>query len=161
VQTARWFLVAAALAAAPALAHAQQAREGAHFGVQANYGNDSKFGVGGRVRYGLQGMFPAAPLSGIASVDVYFPGSGITWVDLNYNVVYNFRIASAPKIGPYAGAGLNFAYATGNGGHSSRLGVNFLGGMDFRGTGTVTPFVELKASVGDAGQLVVTGGVRF
>jgi hypothetical protein len=161
VDTARWFLVAAALAAAPGALSAQQAREAPRFGVQANYGNDSKFGVGGRVRYGMQGLFPTLPLSAIASVDVFFPGSGVTWLDLNYNVVYDFHVASAPRVGPYAGAGLNFAYATGNGASNSQLGVNFLGGMDFRTAGRATPFVELRGSVGNAGQLVLTGGLRF
>src|SRR5205085_7225377 len=124
----------------PTTAAAQTGREPMRFGVQVNYGNDSHFGVGGRIRHSLQGLFPAAPLSGIASVDIYFPGSSVTWFDLNYNVVYNFRPASAPKVTPYAGAGLNFVHLSGNGASASRLGLNLLGGMEFRSASSrVTP----------------------
>ncbi len=132
------------------------------FGVQVNFGSDSKFGIGGRIRHSLQGLFPAAPLSGIASADVYFPGRGFTELALNYNVVYNFRPASAPKVTPYAGAGLNFSHITGNGLSDSQLGLNILGGMEFRSAGSsVTPFLELKVILDRGDQLVVTGGIKF
>jgi hypothetical protein len=162
-------LLALSGAAACVLAGSAQAQvrtspsvhEPARFGFQVNYGDDSNFGVGGRIRHGLQSLFPNAPLSGIGSVDIYFPGQGITWLDLNYNVVYNFRPAGAPKLTPYAGAGLNLAHASGNGASDTKLGINFMGGTEFRSTGRVTPFVELRISAGDAGQLVLTGGIKF
>jgi hypothetical protein len=154
---------AIALAAArPENACAQAARDPVRFGVQVNFGNDSEFGVGGRLRHSLQGLFPAAPLSGIASADIYFPGGGFTWLDLNYNVVYNFRPASAPKVTPYAGAGLNFVRVGGNNVPSaSRLGLNILGGMEFRTSARVTPFLELKFVIEGADQFVLTGGIMF
>jgi hypothetical protein len=147
--------------AAPSAAGAQVAHESPHFGVQLNYGNDSEFGLGGRVRYGLQGLFPAAPLSSIASADVYFPGGGVTWFDLNYNVVYNFRPASAPKVTPYAGGGLNFVYLHQSAGSDTHLGLNIIGGTEFRSSSRVTPFAELKFVIEGGDQLVLTGGIKF
>ena len=136
-------------------------REPARFGFQVSYGDDSNFGVGGRVRYGMQSLFPNAPLSSIASAEIYFPGNSVTWLDFNYNVVYNFRPAGAPKLTPYAGGGLNFVHVSGGGTSASRLGLNVLGGTEFRSTGRVTPFAEIRLSMGDASQLVLTGGIKF
>jgi outer membrane protein with beta-barrel domain len=136
-------------------------REPARFGFQVNYGNDSHFGVGVRVRHGLQSLFPAAPLSGIGSVDIYFPDHGVTWLDLNYNVVYNFRPASTPKLTPYAGGGLNFASVSGNGLSDSKLGINIMGGTEFRSSGRLTPFAELRLEISGGDQLVLTGGLKF
>ena len=136
-------------------------REAPRFGLQASYGNDSEFGIGARVRYGLQGLFPRAPLSAIGSVDVFFPGGGLTWFDFNYNIVYNFQPAGAPKLTPYVGGGLNFAYVTGNGGHASELGLNLTGGTEFRSNSRVTPYLDLRFVLGDADQMVLTGGIKF
>lgn len=152
---------AIAIGASASEARAQTGREPMRFGVQLNYGNDSEFGFGGRIRHSLQGMFPAAPLSGIASVDIFFPGNSITWLDVNYNVVYNFRPASAPRVTPYAGAGLNFVYVDFSAGSDTRLGINFVGGMEFRSSARVTPFVELRATIEGGEQLVLTGGIKF
>ena len=84
---AKVLIGAAALSAlAPSAMHAQVVRDPARIGVQVNYGNDSKFGLGVRVRHSLRSLFPSTPLSGIGSFDVFFPGRGITWFDFNYNV---------------------------------------------------------------------------
>jgi len=153
---------AAALSMAAPSLRAQAVSEPTRFGVQVNYGNDSKFGIGARVRHSLRGLFPNTPLSGIASVDFFFPGSGITWFDFNYNAVYNFTHRSAPKVAPYAGAGLNLAVASGNNRTASQLGVNILGGAQFPSAhSNVTPYLELRGVIGDAGQLVLTGGILF
>jgi hypothetical protein len=157
-------ITCAALAASvhPTTATAQTGRDPIRFGVQVNYGNDSEFGVGGRLRHSLQGLFPRAPLSGIASLDVYFPGNSVTWIEANYNVVYNFHPASAPKVTPYAGSGLNFVHVDVGPASDSKLGINFLGGIEFRSASTrVTPFAELKVTAGGGDQLVVTGGIKF
>ena len=55
---------AAALSVAAPSLRAQAVREPTRFGVQVSYGNDSKFGIGARVRHSLRGLFPATPLSG-------------------------------------------------------------------------------------------------
>jgi len=161
---AKVLIGAAALGAcAPAVVSAQVVvREPTRLGVQVNYGNDSKFGIGFRVRHSLRSLFPSTPLSGIGSLDVFFPGSGVTWFDFNYNAVYNFTHRSAPKVAPYAGAGLNLAVASGNGHTASELGVNVVGGASFPSThSNVTPFLELRGVIGNAGQLVLTGGIYF
>ena len=155
-------LTAAAFAAAPSLLHAQaKPKEPVSLGVELDYGNDSEFGIGGRLRHGLQGLFPNAPLSGIATVNLFFPGNGVTWVEGNYNVVYNFHIASSPKVVPYAGAGLNFVYVdVDNVGSDTQFGLNMVGGTEFRG-GKVTPFIEIRGVIDGGDQLVLTGGIRF
>ncbi len=153
---------AAALGACAPAALRAQAYEQTRFGVQVNYGNDSKFGIGFRVRHSLRGLFPQTPLSGIGSLDVFFPGSGVTWFDLNYNAVYNFTHRAAPKVAPYAGAGLNFVALSGNGGNGSQLGVNVLGGAQFPSAHSrTTPYLEVRGVIGNAGQLLLTGGILF
>jgi len=164
-------LTAAALAAAPTVLLAQQhtaaapARahdESVSLGVELDYGNDSEFGIGGRLRHSLRGLFPNAPLSGIATVNLFFPGNGVTWVEGNYNVVYNFHIASSPKVVPYAGAGLNFVYVdVNNVGSDTQFGLNIVGGTEFRNSGRVTPFIEIRGVIDGGDQLVLTGGIRF
>jgi len=151
----------AAAALIPAMAVAQAPRERPHFGVQASYGNDSDFGVGVRFKYSLRGLFPTVPLSGTASADAFFPGNGFTWWDFNYNVTYALKIPNAPRVGPYAGGGINFAYVTGNGASDGKVGINVLGGMTFGNTASATPFIELRGVIGPANQMVLTGGLLF
>jgi len=158
-------VVAVALPISSAQAQLQPVRT--QFGVQLSFADDAELGVGGRVRYGLQSFFPRAPLSSIGSLDIFFPGNNVTYAEINYNVVYNFRIGSAPRVGPYAGGGLNFAYAkvdlgAGAGSQSNTdLGLNIVGGMNFNGRSRLTPFLELRAELGGGEQLVFTGGIYF
>lgn len=147
--------------AAPGTAAAQNSAEPIRFGVQLNYGSEADIGIGGRVVHSLRGLFPAAPLSGIFSADIYFPGNDIKAFDINYNVVYNFYPRSAPKVMPYVGAGLDLAHASANGNSNTELGINFLGGMNFRTAGRLTPFVELKLTAEGSDQFVITGGLKF
>lgn len=160
-------LVLAAALSLPAFssAQAQMGRERMSFGLQVNFADDADIGVGARLRHSLAGVIPNAPLSGIASIDFYFPGDPInSYIELNYNVVYNFTINS-PRIRPYAGGGLNFARLsvdTGAGDASdTEVGLNILGGILFRTAGRVTPFVELKIEAGGGEQFVITGGLHF
>ncbi|HEY2806752.1 MAG TPA: hypothetical protein VGI92_12915 [Gemmatimonadales bacterium] len=132
------------------------------FGVQIDFGSDSKFGVGGRIRHSLMGLFPAAPVSGIGSIDIFFPGEGTTYFDFNYNAVYNFTHRDAPKVAPYAGAGLDLAVASGNGASGTQLGVNLVGGAQFPSAhSSMTPYVELRGVLSSGTQLVLTGGIKF
>ena len=159
-------LVLAAALSLPAFssAQAQMGRERMSFGVQVNFADDADFGVGARLRHSLASLFPRAPISGIGSFDFYFPGDNISYMELNYNVVYNFTVASAPKIRPYAGGGINFARVSVDvpgGGDETDVGLNILGGMLFRTAGRVTPFFELKFEAGGGEQFVITGGLHF
>jgi hypothetical protein len=157
----KMLLLAAALAVPVASANAQTPERTA-FGVQVSFADDAEFGIGGRVRYGLQGLFPRAPLSSIASADIFFPGNDIDYFEINYNVVYNFRVSSAPRVGPYAGAGLNFARISAGNASNTDLGLNLVGGISFKAASSrVTPFLELRAELGGGEQLVFTGGILF
>lgn len=163
----RFVVLVAALALPISAVQAQTVAPRTQFGIQLSFADDAELGVGGRVRYGLQGLFPRAPLSSQASLDFFFPGNDVTYAEINYNVVYNFRVGSAPRVGPYAGGGLNFAYVKQDfgGAIGSRsdtdLGLNILGGINFRGGSRLTPFLELRAELGGGEQLVFTGGIYF
>ncbi len=134
-------------------------------GGQINFADDFDFGLGPRI-------VVADPALGefrfIGTFDLYFPddraGVDIDYWEINGNVVYDFAIQSAPTLVPYVGAGLNIAHASGGvgnlGASDTNLGVNLLGGMEFK-TGRLRPFVELRVELEGGEQFVVTGGLLF
>ena len=131
------------------------------FGVQLSWADDAELGVGGRIRHSWRSLFPRAPVTGQFSVDIFFPGNDIDYLELNYNVVYNFTPASAPRLNPYLGGGLNFARVSVGNGNESDIGLNIVGGANFRTSSRVTPFVEIRLEAGGGEQLVLTGGILF
>ena len=46
-------------------------------------------------------------------------------------------------------------------GSSTNVDLNILAGTTFRVKSSVTPFAEIRGVVGNANQVVFTGGVRF
>ena len=167
------------LATVPALATAQRrpaARRAApagaqhpSFGLQIDVGTQTDFGIGGRGVFGLSSLFPGVPLDGIVSFDYYFPShpSGTTahfW-EINGNLAYRFRVPARSSFRPYGGGGLNIAHSTASAGavsgSSTDADLNILAGTTFRVKSNVTPFAEIRGVVGNANQVVFTGGVRF
>ena len=167
------------LATVPALATAQRrpaARRAApahaqppSFGLQIDVGTQTDFGIGGRGVFGLSSLFPGVPLDGIVSFDYYFPShpSGTTahfW-EINGNLAYRFRVPARSSFRPYGGGGLNIAHSSASAGGFSASGtdvdLNILAGTTFRVKSSVTPFAEIRGVVGNANQVVFTGGVRF
>lgn len=124
-------------------------------GPQGSWGNESDLGVGGRVLLNISDT----NLETVGSVDVFFPDGDVDWLDINANIFYHFHLADSPSVVPYAGGGLNLARLS-NGGSNTEAGLNLGGGLRFPGA-SVTPFVELRAVVSDADQLVITGGFLF
>jgi hypothetical protein len=140
------------------------------FGVELDWGSDTDFGIGGRGVFGLQSLFPKTPLDAIVSFDYYFPsgapaGTSIHFWEINGNVAYRFTVPARSALRPYAGSGLNIAHASASAGGASasntELGLNLLAGTTFKVKGTLTPFAEIRGVVGNANQVVLTGGVRF
>jgi hypothetical protein len=138
------------------------------FGVELDWGSDTDIGIGARAVFGLQSLFPKTPLDGIVSFDYYFPsgapaGTSLHFWEINGNIAYRFRVPRS-SLGPYAGGGLNIAHASASAGgvsaSNTELGLNLLGGTTFKAKG-VTPFAEIRGVVGNANQVVLTGGVRF
>ena len=164
-------LLVMVLATVPALATAQRrppARRAApaaqhpSFGLQIDVGTQTDFGIGGRGVFGV-------PLDGIVSFDYYFPShpSGTTshfW-EINGNLAYRFRVPARSSFRPYGGGGLNIAHSSVSAGvvsgSSTNVDLNILAGTTFRVKSSVTPFAEIRGVVGNANQVVFTGGLRF
>jgi hypothetical protein len=126
------------------------------FGVQGSWGSEADVGVGGRLLINI----PNVNLEAVASADVFFPGGGVNWVDLNGNVFYHFHLPGSPSVMPYLGGGLNIALISANG-SSTEAGLNLGGGVRFPRPG-VTPFIEGRAVIAsDADQAVLTIGLLF
>ncbi len=136
-------------------------------GGQLSWADDADLGIGARAAFSLPTK--AAPLEIIATFDYFFPddaaGLDVTYWELNGNVVYLFDVP-APKVTPYAGAGLNLAHGSVDAGtpgtsvSDTELGLNFLGGARFD-LGSVTPFGELRVELDGGEQFLISAGVLF
>jgi len=153
-------------AARPAAAPARHTQ----FAAELDWSSDYDFGIGARVVFGLQSLFPKTPLDGIVSFDYFFPsapaGVSAHYWEINGNIAYRFRVPRSSSLGPYAGGGLNIAHASASSGGVSasdtKAGLNLLGGTTFKLKGsTLTPFVEGRGEIGGGKTFVLTGGVRF
>jgi len=153
-------LAAAAGAAVPATAQAQ-----VRVGAQVSFADDADVGLGVRVRADTPRLIPGAPLSLIGSFDWFFPGGNVDYFEINGNVAYAFTITGS-VLRPYAGGGLNVARTSvdlggGTSISNTDLGLNLLGGLNFRTAGRLQPFVELRLELSGGEQFVITGGVHF
>jgi hypothetical protein len=127
------------------------------FGVQASFAdNDLDFGIGVRLITDFDALANRVKL--IGSFDYFFPSGGAHYWELNGNAVYVFAVRRS-RVEPYLGGGLNIAHYYG-GGSSSKLGLNLVGGINFRGE-SLKPFVEGKVEIRDNGPFVVAAGFRF
>jgi hypothetical protein len=167
----------ALLVSVPALAQAQRRaaarrpapQQRASFGVQVDWGSDTDFGIGARVVFGLQSLFPKAPLDAHVGFDYFFPSSpagfDVTYWEINGNVGYRIPNVRG-NLAPYVGGGLNIAHASASSGGISasdtRAGLNLLAGTTFgRAASKMKPFVEARVILSGGEQFVLTGGVRF
>jgi hypothetical protein len=170
-------VLVAVLIALPALADAQRRAaqrpaprpQRVAFGLQADFGSDTDFGLGARAVFGLRSLFPKTPLDGIVSFDYYFPsgagGADLTYWEINGNVGYRIPKVRG-NLAPYVGGGLNVAHASvsfgGVSGSDTKVGLNLLGGTTFgRAASKMKPFVEGRFNLSGGEQFVLTGGVRF
>lgn len=128
-------------------AHAQMV-----VGVQGNWGSEADLGVGARLLANLGG----SNFEAVASVDRFFPDNNLDLWDFNANLFYHFHLANNHTVLPYLGGGLNVTRLSSD---RNEAGLNLAGGMRF--PGNITPFLELRAVVSGADQLVVTGGFLF
>lgn len=153
--------VAALLLAVPATAVGQVT-----FGPQLSFGGDTDLGIGGRVLANVESM---EHWDFIGTFDVWFPDDSgdndVSAWEANGNLAYNFVVEDT-SLNPYAGAGLSIFHVSvdndgiGDGFDDTDLGLNLFGGLKFPGQ-SVTPFVEVRAVLEAADQVVVTGGILF
>jgi hypothetical protein len=156
---ARLIAVAVLLASVGAMPAAAQTR----FGGELSWGDDSDFGLGGRVVLGLENYF-RAPIDAHLSFDYFFPsapnGVDVTYWEVNLDGGYRIPGVHGP-INVYAGGGLNIAHGSANGNGNSDVGVNLLGGVQFKTKNRLLPFVEARVELGGGDQFVLTGGLLF
>lgn len=133
------------------------------FGGQANFADDTDFGLGPRVAVNLEQLGPRFQVLG--TWDIYFPDDdNLDFWELNGNLVYRFDVQEVPSIVPYAGGGLNIARREieldppAGDVDDTDVGVNFLGGVEFP-LASVTPFVEIRLTEEGGDQFYLTGGV--
>lgn len=137
------------------------------FGVQGSYGEDTDFGVGGRIIGNIGRFFGMQGIEAIGSFDYFFPDCGAvdcSYFEINGNVVYRFPLQQI-MFSPYVGGGLNVAHGSvdffGLGNASdTKFGVNLLGGAKFH-IGAIQPFAEFRFEIEGGEQFVITGGVLF
>ncbi|MBD3386098.1 hypothetical protein GF407_14380 [candidate division KSB1 bacterium] len=84
-----------------------------------------------------------------------------TYLTTNLDLHYDF--ATRSRMYFWLGGGLGLAYFSpeGNGDSNSELAVNLLAGLGFNTTGSLVPYIQAKAILGDADDFVITFGLRF
>lgn len=163
-------LTATAVATLAAVA-AVPARAQVHFGPQLNWASNSiGVGIGGRVEASLAKAIPTMKGLGVTgSFDLFFPGSGLTYWEINGVGTYSFEIPNVKSIAPYAGAGLVVAHTSVSGCSAilgvscseTNVGLDLLGGTKFTSVGKITPFAEIRIELRTGSAVVLTGGVLF
>lgn len=96
--------------------------------------------------------------------DYYFVGSGVTFMQISANALYDFDISNS-QIEPYAGAGLGISrtsvdLGTFGSSSSTNVGLNLIGGAAFT-AGNLKPFAQAQLTLGDANLFTLAGGLLF
>jgi len=154
--------VAGALLLVPMTADAQ-----VRLGPQLSFGDDTDFGIGGRVVANVESL---PHWDFIGTFDVFFIDDNsnfdFDYFEANGNLAYNFGVPEVPSLSPYVGGGLNISrlsrkeISSGLENDNTDLGLNLFVGTQFEG-GSITPFAEFRIVVEGADQVVLTGGLLF
>ncbi|HWO89643.1 MAG TPA: hypothetical protein VNL98_10895 [Gemmatimonadales bacterium] len=154
--------VAALVAAVPTEAVAQGAARAFGFGGQVSWGGESDLGIGLRYENRHTVLMASLPtLRYSLSFDLFFPGQGVSYFETNFGALYGFSSMGGGSVTPYAGGGLNLALTTGGGAGNADVGLNLIGGAQFRAMGRMTPYAEVRLELGGGEQFVITGGLMF
>jgi len=161
--------VTLALSAAVGLCVATQtavAQNPWQFGPEVNFATNSiGLGVGGRAQFaGLGKAVKVAGLGAYASFDYYFPGSGLTFWEINANGTWDIPNMTG-GFKPYVGAGINYAnYSVsvlGIKASTSNTGLNILGGTHFNPTPKLNMFGEVRVELRTGSVVNFAVGVLF
>ena len=151
------------------------------FGPQLAWGDDTDFGIGGRLDFDLAGPLaiddgPFQNLFGSATASYYFWDCGSSvpdttdcgFIEFNGNAGVPFTIEDSALEG-YLGTGLHVArFSVDHGGavdesplfSDTEIGLNLLAGMKFP-LSDLTGFVEGKFGLVGAEQFVLSAGILF
>ncbi|GBC84353.1 hypothetical protein HRbin11_00778 [bacterium HR11] len=141
---------------------ASQTAGTASVGATLSIADDVDVGLGVRAFWNLRRL--ARNLELLTTFDYFFPGGGLSYFEINGNLVYNFHLRQT-SLTPYAGLGLNIAHASVEGffgfeASDTDIGVNFLGGVKYP-LSRLLIFGELRVEAGGGEQFVVAGGVLY
>lgn len=125
--------------------------------LAADFGDVDEVAIGGLGEFKVANKFTLSP-----QLLLYFPDNDYNFFEVNFNGNYYFF--SQEVVSFYGLGGLNLARFSydGPGGdyNDTELGLNLGAGINFE-IGKVVPFSELRFTIGDYDQLVLSGGLKF
>lgn len=149
------FAVLALLATTSVFAQGAKNRLGVF--LAADFGDVDEVALGGLGEFKVANRFTLSP-----QLLIYFTDNDFHFFEVNFNGNYYFF--SQDVISFYGLGGLNFGRASydgpGDDYHNTEIGLNLGAGINFE-IGKVVPFSELRFTVGDYDQLVLSGGLKF
>lgn len=118
--------------------------------------NDFDFFVGGQFSYKVAKDFDFYP-----SLSIYFPSGASAW-NLSADMRW-WPHLNTPNSGLYTGGGLGFTSVSCNGCNTeTRVGLDLLGGWQFKTSSGLLPFAELRAVLAsDVDRIEFVGGINF
>lgn len=135
---------------------------GPRFSIGLDDATDFALGVEGR--FGVVQLAPSVRIDVRPFLDYLFVDDGgfdITVLAFGVDALFAISVGN-PMIEPYAIAGLSILYVSFEDDSDTEAGFNIGGGAKFLTAGTIQPFVELRATIGDNfDPLYITGGVLF
>jgi hypothetical protein len=138
------------------------------FGSLKNANAKSKFGVRAGSYTDLEELFLGVDLlSPIGSHTYLNPNLEYVFIDYgtyltaNMDFHYDFDTRSPFFFWLGGGAGLAYFSPEGGGDSNSELALNILGGLGLKTRGSLVPYIQAKAILGDADDFVITLGLRF
>ncbi|HEY9006388.1 hypothetical protein [Ohtaekwangia sp.] len=142
----------------------ERAKNRAGFLLAAASDDINEVGIGGIAEFVVAKRVTISP-----QMILYFPEDrgnyDINYLEINVNANYYFYNKDIFEF--YGLGGLNFTrqhihYEYNRSDYNNlEIGLNVGGGINFEVSKTVVPFSELRATIGDFNQIVVTGGLKF
>lgn len=125
--------------------------------LAADFGDVDEVALGGLGEFRVADRFAISP-----QLLIYFMNNNFSFFEVNINGNYYFY--SQDVFSFYGLGGLNFGRAGYNGPgedyHHTEIGLNLGGGINFE-LGKIVPFSEIRFTIGDYDQLVLSGGIKF
>jgi outer membrane protein X len=155
------------------LAHTGYAQQGTKnrlgFFLGLASGDIDQVGIGGIGEFKVSNKVTISPqilfYLGDDDNHYYGPGNDVNFMEININANYYFYNKDIFEF--YGLGGLNFTrvhWEWDNGRHDdshTEIGLNLGGGMNFEINRKVVPFSELRVTVGEFNQFVISGGLKF
>jgi len=129
------------------------------------YSDDAEaFGIGGYIMIPIPALNPNIALA--PDFTWFFPDGDVTLFEINGDLVYMFPVSESSPVIPWALGGLNIARFSvdvpGFGNVSdTQVGINLGGGVNFRVTGSISPFAGAKIELEGGESFVLFGGIGF